>query len=140
METGINGVDFTSEKKNTDFHFQSPILPTEKSKLNRKFIQFALLQRQGRYVQLKLLELLLHFCIVLIFPVNEKIYIFIWFWFLFLGLLSFLVILYRLTIIFSPYIRAYVIRLRFRQGGKIFSLILQNASNLKLDSVGSEKV
>ena len=45
---------------------------------------------------------------------NEKIYIFIWFWFLLLGLLSFLVILYRLTIIFSPYIRAYVIRVRFR--------------------------
>ena len=46
--------------------------------------------------------------------VNEKIYIFIWFWFLVLGLLSFLVVLYRLAIIFSPYLRAYLIRLRFR--------------------------
>ena len=46
--------------------------------------------------------------------VNEKIYIFIWFWFLALSLLSFTVILYRFIIIFSPYIRAYVLRIRFR--------------------------
>ena len=46
--------------------------------------------------------------------VNEKIYIFIWFWFLVLGLLSFLVVVYRLMIIFSPYIRAYLLRVRFR--------------------------
>ena len=46
--------------------------------------------------------------------VNEKIYIFIWFWFLALSLLSFAVVLYRFIIIFSPYIRAYVLRMRFR--------------------------
>ena len=46
--------------------------------------------------------------------VNEKIYIFIWFWFLALSLLSFIVVLYRFIIIFSPYIRAYVLRMRFR--------------------------
>ena len=37
--------------------------------------------------------------------VNEKIYIFIWFWFLLLGFLTFLVLLYRILIVFSPRIR-----------------------------------
>ena len=46
--------------------------------------------------------------------VNEKIYIFIWFWLLFLGFLSSLVIVYRIVIVFSPYIRAFVLRLRYR--------------------------
>lgn len=46
--------------------------------------------------------------------VNEKIYIFIWFWLLFLGFLSSLVIIYRIVIVFSPYIRAFVLRLRYR--------------------------
>lgn len=54
-------------------------------------------------------------CILPLNIVNEKIYIFIWFWFLVLGLLSFFVILYRFIIIFSPYIRAYVLRIRFRR-------------------------
>ena len=45
---------------------------------------------------------------------NEKIYIFIWFWLLFLGFLSSLVIVYRIVIVFSPYIRAFVLRLRYR--------------------------
>ena len=40
-----------------------------------------------------------------LFLVNEKIYIFIWFWFLLLGFLTFLVILYRILIVFSPRIR-----------------------------------
>ena len=53
-------------------------------------------------------------CILPLNIVNEKIYIFIWFWFLVLGLLSFLVVLYRFIIIFSPYIRAYILRVRFR--------------------------
>ena len=39
------------------------------------------------------------------FLVNEKIYIFIWFWFLLLGFLTFLVLLYRILIVFSPRIR-----------------------------------
>ena len=42
IETGINGVYFTSEKKNRDFPFHSPILTTEKSKFNGKFNQFGL--------------------------------------------------------------------------------------------------
>ena len=46
--------------------------------------------------------------------VNEKIYIFIWFWLLFLGFFSSLVIVYRIVIVFSPYIRAFVLRLRYR--------------------------
>ena len=41
-------------------------------------------------------------CILPINVVNEKIYIFIWFWFLILGVLTTLVVFYRLVIIFSP--------------------------------------
>ena len=47
------------------------------------------------------------------FSVNEKIYIFIWFWLLFLGFLSSVVIVYRIVIVFSPYIRAFVLRPRY---------------------------
>ena len=46
--------------------------------------------------------------------VNEKIYIFLWFWFLILGTLSALVVLYRLVIIVSPRMRAYLLYIRFR--------------------------
>ena len=53
-------------------------------------------------------------CILPLNIVNEKIYIFIWFWLLILGMLTFLVLVYRVAIIFSPYIRAYVLRMRFR--------------------------
>ena len=54
-------------------------------------------------------------CILPLNIVNEKIYIFIWFWLLFLGLLSFLILVYRVAIIFSPYIRAFVLRMRYRR-------------------------
>jgi len=54
-------------------------------------------------------------CILPLNIVNEKIYIFIWFWLLLLGVLSFLVLVYRVVIIFSPYIRAFVLRLRYRR-------------------------
>jgi innexin len=53
-------------------------------------------------------------CILPINIVNEKIYIFIWFWFLILGVLTTLVVFYRLVIIFSPRIRAYLLYIRFR--------------------------
>ena len=53
-------------------------------------------------------------CILPINIVNEKIYVFLWFWFLVLGSLTFLVILYRLIIIFSPRMRAYLLFIRFR--------------------------
>ena len=53
-------------------------------------------------------------CILPINIVNEKIYVFLWFWFLLLGSLTFLVILYRLIIIFSPRMRAYLLFIRFR--------------------------
>ena len=56
-----------------------------------------------------------------ILSVNEKIYIFIWFWLLFLGFLSSVVIVYRIVIVFSPYIRAFVLRLRYRQAFVVFS-------------------
>ncbi|KAG7209561.1 hypothetical protein KM043_015638 [Ampulex compressa] len=53
-------------------------------------------------------------CILPLNVVNEKIYVFLWFWFLFLGLLSFITVLYRIVIIFSPRTRVYLLRLRFR--------------------------
>ena len=54
-------------------------------------------------------------CILPLNIVNEKIYIFVWFWLLILGLLTFLVLIYRVAIIFSPYIRAFVLHLRYRR-------------------------
>ena len=48
------------------------------------------------------------------FKIKAKIIIFHWFCF-FPGLLSFLVLVYRVVIIFSPYIRAFVLRLRYRR-------------------------
>lgn len=53
-------------------------------------------------------------CILPLNVVNEKIYIFLWFWFLVLGLLTFMVLVWRLTIILSPRMRAYLFYLRFR--------------------------
>ena len=51
---------------------------------------------------------------ILFVSVNEKIYIFIWFWLLLLGFLTSLIIVYRVVIVFSPYIRAFVLRIRYR--------------------------
>lgn len=53
-------------------------------------------------------------CILPLNIFNEKIYVFLWFWFLLLGTASALVLVYRLIIIFSPRIRAYLLYLRFR--------------------------
>ena len=53
-------------------------------------------------------------CILPLNIVNEKIYIFMWFWFLILGTLSALVVVYRLVIIISPRMRAYLLYIRFR--------------------------
>ena len=53
-------------------------------------------------------------CILPLNIVNEKIYIFLWFWFFILGGLSALVVLYRLVIIVSPRMRAYLLYIRFR--------------------------
>ena len=53
-------------------------------------------------------------CILPLNIVNEKIYIFLWFWFLILGVLSALVVVYRLVIIISPRMRAYLLYIRFR--------------------------
>jgi len=53
-------------------------------------------------------------CILPLNIVNEKIYIFIWFWFLLLGFLTILVVTYRILIVFSPRIRAYLLYIRFR--------------------------
>jgi hypothetical protein len=54
-------------------------------------------------------------CILPLNIVNEKIYIFIWFWLLFLGIVTSLIIAYRIVIVFSPYIRAFVLRLRYKR-------------------------
>ena len=53
-------------------------------------------------------------CILPINIVNEKIYIFLWFWFLVLGSLTAMVVFYRLMIILSPRMRAYLLYIRFR--------------------------
>lgn len=53
-------------------------------------------------------------CILPLNVVNEKIYIFLWFWFILLAILSALTIFYRIIIIFSPRMRVYLLRLRFR--------------------------
>lgn len=53
-------------------------------------------------------------CILPLNVVNEKIYVFLWFWFVFLTLVTGLTIIYRVLIIFSPRIRVYLLRMRFR--------------------------
>ncbi|XP_073831327.1 innexin family member shaking B isoform X1 [Musca autumnalis] len=53
-------------------------------------------------------------CILPLNVVNEKIYIFLWFWFILLTLLTLLTIIYRVVIIFSPRMRVYLFRMRFR--------------------------
>ena len=53
-------------------------------------------------------------CILPLNIVNEKIYIFLWFWMLLLLALTFLVIIFRFFIIFSPRLRAYMLYLRYR--------------------------
>lgn len=53
-------------------------------------------------------------CILPLNVVNEKIYVFLWFWFIILGCLSFVTVVYRIIIIFSPRMRMYLLRMRFR--------------------------
>ena len=53
-------------------------------------------------------------CILPLNIVNEKIYIFLWFWFALLATLSIMVIVYRIIIIVSPRMRAYLLFIRFR--------------------------
>ncbi|GAB0088041.1 Innexin [Sergentomyia squamirostris] len=53
-------------------------------------------------------------CILPLNVVNEKIYIFLWFWFIILTILTALTVMYRIVIIFSPRMRVYLLRLRFR--------------------------
>ncbi|XP_037029949.1 innexin shaking-B isoform X3 [Bradysia coprophila] len=53
-------------------------------------------------------------CILPLNVVNEKIYIFLWFWFILLFFLSSITLIYRIVIIFSPRMRVYLLRLRFR--------------------------
>jgi len=53
-------------------------------------------------------------CLLPLNIVNEKVYIFLWFWFILLAVLSFLVIVYRVIIVISPKMRAYLLYIRFR--------------------------
>lgn len=53
-------------------------------------------------------------CILPLNVVNEKIYIFLWFWFIVLAILTAITLFYRVVIIFSPRMRVYLLRLRFR--------------------------
>lgn len=53
-------------------------------------------------------------CILPLNVVNEKIYVFLWFWFVALAYLSLMTVVYRLVIIFSPRMRVYLLRVRYR--------------------------
>lgn len=53
-------------------------------------------------------------CLLPLNIVNEKVYIFLWFWFIMLSVLSILVVLYRIIIVISPKMRAYLLYIRFR--------------------------
>ncbi|XP_068912043.1 innexin shaking-B isoform X3 [Tenebrio molitor] len=53
-------------------------------------------------------------CILPLNVVNEKIYIFLWFWFIILSILTFFTVIYRVVIIFSPRMRVYLLRMRYR--------------------------
>jgi hypothetical protein len=53
-------------------------------------------------------------CILPLNIVNEKIYIFLWFWLLLLFIMTFLVVVYRIFIIVSPKMRAYLLFVRYR--------------------------
>ena len=57
---------------------------------------------------------------VLNISVNEKIYIFLWFWLLLLACLSTLVVAYRLVIVLSPRMRAYLLYIRWDLRGVRF--------------------
>lgn len=53
-------------------------------------------------------------CILPLNVVNEKIYIFLWFWFIILTVLTVFVLVFRVIIIFSPRMRVYLLRMRYR--------------------------
>ena len=53
-------------------------------------------------------------CILPLNIINEKIYIFLWFWMILLFMLTLMVPVYRVLIVFSPRMRAYLMFLRFR--------------------------
>ncbi|XP_049821531.1 innexin shaking-B isoform X2 [Aethina tumida] len=53
-------------------------------------------------------------CILPLNVVNEKIYVFLWFWFIILAVLTFFTVIYRIVIIFSPRMRVYLLRMRYR--------------------------
>ncbi|KAG5869925.1 Innexin shaking-B, partial [Gonioctena quinquepunctata] len=53
-------------------------------------------------------------CILPLNVVNEKIYVFLWFWFVMLSVLTFFTVIYRIVIIFSPRMRVYLLRMRYR--------------------------
>jgi hypothetical protein len=53
-------------------------------------------------------------CILPLNIVNEKIYIFLWFWFIILAILTFILIIYRLCMVTSYRLRAYLFKIHYR--------------------------
>lgn len=53
-------------------------------------------------------------CVLSLNILNEKIYMFLWFWFMLLSIVSAIHMVYRLVIIFSPSVRALLLRARSR--------------------------
>jgi hypothetical protein len=53
-------------------------------------------------------------CILPLNIVNEKIYIFLWFWFIILAILTSILVIYRLCIVASYRLRAYLFKIHYR--------------------------
>jgi hypothetical protein len=64
-------------------------------------------------------------CILPLNIINEKIYVFLWFWMLGLGIVSFLILLYRAVTIFCPNFRFVLLttRVRVTRGFKVRSVL-----------------
>lgn len=53
-------------------------------------------------------------CILPLNVLNEKMYVVLWLWFYFLACLSLLALIYRVCILFSPFLRSYILMAQVR--------------------------